>query len=103
MPEEEYPYRFYPEYCLGHVCAATPATISALVGAAHTTPHLWIDDVWSFGIVAWEAEVSFRQLEINRNTTFHEPFLNGRVAAQVLDSYEDGLPLFKAVHAKLLS
>lgn len=39
---EEYPYKYFPEYCLSPVYAATPKTIAALANATARIPHLWV-------------------------------------------------------------
>ncbi|VDL64236.1 unnamed protein product [Nippostrongylus brasiliensis] len=103
ISESDYPYKHFPEYCLSPVYAATPATISALAEATNKIPHLWLDDVWSLGIVAYEAGVSFRQLSFNVERDIHQPFLNGSVITQYFSTKLDGLQLFDAVNAKLLT
>ncbi|KAK6019720.1 N-acetyllactosaminide 3-alpha-galactosyltransferase [Ostertagia ostertagi] len=42
VSKSEYPYKYFPEYCLSPVYAATPMTISALAEATSTVPHLWV-------------------------------------------------------------
>ncbi|WKX94137.1 hypothetical protein Q1695_011418 [Nippostrongylus brasiliensis] len=101
VSEDDYPYKYYPEYCYGSVCAATPDTISALVQATNTVPHLWIDDVWSYGIVAAEAGVSFRQLYSAVSNESFDLFLNGSVTARIT-AKKDGAVRFNAINVNLL-
>lgn len=100
---EEYPYKYFPEYCLSPVYAATPKTIAALANATARIPHLWLDDVWSLGIVAWEAGATFQPLSFNVEREIFEPFLNGSVITQYFLRKLDGLYLFDTVNAKLMS
>ncbi|XGW14323.1 hypothetical protein V3C99_000556 [Haemonchus contortus] len=99
---KEYPYKYFPEYCLSPVYAATPSTIAALVEATNTIPHLWLDDVWSLGIVPREILATFRPLSFNVDREDFEPFLHGSVITQYFKAKEDGLMLFNSVNRRLL-
>ncbi|KAK6050246.1 N-acetyllactosaminide 3-alpha-galactosyltransferase, partial [Cooperia oncophora] len=103
VQKHEYPCEHFPEYCLSPVYAATPSTISALVEATNKVPHLWLDDVWSLGIVAKKISASFQPLSFNVEREIFEPFLNGSVITQYFGPKEDGVMLFNSVNKHLIS
>lgn len=98
VSREVYPHEFFPEYCLSPFYAGTPVTFASLYSATSAVNHVWLDDVFSAGIVAQKAGVTFRYLPINYERGTYEPFLNGRVIAQYLKRKEDGVTLFVAAN-----
>ncbi|EYC00298.1 hypothetical protein Y032_0116g546 [Ancylostoma ceylanicum] len=96
VSEEEYYHTYFPEYCLSPIYAATPYTITRLRDETDKAPHIWVDDVFSTGLVAREAGVSFRNLSVNVDWHDYTPFLKGTVVAQYLNSLDDMAALFQA-------
>ncbi|KAK5973783.1 Hexosyltransferase [Trichostrongylus colubriformis] len=103
VSKDEYPYKFFPEYCLSPIYAATPSTVAQLAYATNTIPLVWLDDVWSNGIVAAEIGAKFRLLPSNPDHENFEPFLNGSAITQFFKAKEDGPMLFELVNGQLLS
>ncbi|VDO60280.1 unnamed protein product [Heligmosomoides polygyrus] len=99
---KEYPYRHFPEYCISGASAATPQTIAALAEASNTVPYVWIDDVWSLGLVPRKVGATFHSMPYGGIKGFFDPFLNGSVIAQDFKRQEEGLYLFTQVNGKLL-
>ena len=52
ISEEEYPSSSYPPYCAGWAYLTTLPTIQALLKAAPSLTHLWIDDLFVTGLLA---------------------------------------------------
>ncbi|KAL6737068.1 hypothetical protein Aduo_010742 [Ancylostoma duodenale] len=101
--KEEYPEKYYPQYCLSPLYAATPSTIAKMHVQTNNVPFLWLDDVFSTGILAREAGVSFRNLSINVYPDNYTPFLKGDVIGQYTNSPEDMVALFRATNVNLSS
>ena len=58
VTEEEYPYERYPDYCLGLFTIWSLDEARALREAAKTTKFLWVEDVFTGGILRKAANVS---------------------------------------------
>ncbi|KHJ92028.1 N-acetyllactosaminide 3-alpha-galactosyltransferase [Oesophagostomum dentatum] len=56
-----------------------------------------LDDVFSTGIVAREAGVTFRNLTVNTDTSDYGSFLNGTAMAQYVEKTSDIIPLLKLI------
>ncbi|KAL6725676.1 hypothetical protein Aduo_007712 [Ancylostoma duodenale] len=97
VSEEEYSQNYFPEYCLSPIYAATPYTITKLHDKTNNAPHIWVDDVFSTGLVGREAGVSFKNLSVNVDWHDYAPFLKGTVVAQYLNSLDDMSTLLQAV------
>ncbi|RCN30841.1 hypothetical protein ANCCAN_23388 [Ancylostoma caninum] len=67
----------------------------------NNVPFFWLDDVFSTGILAREAHVSFRNLSINIYTDDYSPFLRGDVVGQQTNSLEDMPMLFHASNVNI--
>ncbi|KIH65000.1 hypothetical protein ANCDUO_04678 [Ancylostoma duodenale] len=67
----------------------------------NNVPFLWIDDVFSTGILAREARVSFRNLNLNLRKDDYTPFLRGDVVGQHTNSFEDMAMLFRATNVDI--
>ncbi|RCN26938.1 hypothetical protein ANCCAN_27334 [Ancylostoma caninum] len=98
---EEYPEKYYPQYCLGPLYAATPSTIAKMHVQTNNVPFLWLDDVFHTGILAREAGVSFRNLSINVYPDNYTPFLRGQVVGQYTNSRKDMEALFRATNVNI--
>ncbi|KAK6759558.1 hypothetical protein RB195_021251 [Necator americanus] len=59
---KEYPPEWFPTYCWSPAYFATPSTILALYNVTSKVPFLWIDDVFSTGIVGAAAGVSYQKI-----------------------------------------
>ncbi|CAJ0603911.1 unnamed protein product [Cylicocyclus nassatus] len=102
ISEKDYPFQYFPKYCLSPLIAGTPATFKALHDATTKIPHVWLDDVFSTGLVAKEAGVTFRNLSINIDSDY-SPFLARTVIAQYLNKTDDMTMLLKAMESKVIS
>ncbi|RCN42710.1 hypothetical protein ANCCAN_11350 [Ancylostoma caninum] len=67
----------------------------------NNVPFLWLDDVFSTGILAREAGVSFRNLSINVYPDNYTPFLRGQVVGQYTNSRKDMEALFRATNVNM--
>ncbi|KAK6756235.1 hypothetical protein RB195_014561 [Necator americanus] len=93
---KEYPYKYFPEYCLSPIYAATPSTVKTLHDETINARFIWLDDVFSTGIVGREAGVSFREMSVNVDDKDYGPFLDGSVIAQYLREQDDLSTLLEA-------
>ncbi|EYC03090.1 hypothetical protein Y032_0096g2932 [Ancylostoma ceylanicum] len=96
--EEEYPEKYFPQYCHGPLYVATHSTIRRMHVQTNNVPLFWIDDVFSTGFVAREALVSFKNLSINVYPDNPTPFLRGDVVGQYTNSQEQMTELFLATN-----
>ncbi|ETN84233.1 hypothetical protein NECAME_06977 [Necator americanus] len=75
---EEYPYKFFPEYCLGDMYVAIPSTIATLRDESNNVPFFWVDDIFTTGIVAREAGITFEDLPISVDRLDYGHFYEGK-------------------------
>uniref|UniRef100_A0A2R5LNB2 Hexosyltransferase n=2 Tax=Ornithodoros turicata TaxID=34597 RepID=A0A2R5LNB2_9ACAR len=71
VTRREYPSTFYPTYCGGVGYILPSKILPRLLSASHQAPFLWIDDIYSTGILARVAKIGHVKID-----TLYELFPN---------------------------
>ncbi|RCN51204.1 N-acetyllactosaminide 3-alpha-galactosyltransferase [Ancylostoma caninum] len=74
---EEWPHQFFPPYCVSAAYFGSPHTFVVLHDKTSMAPHIWLDDVFSTGVVGSAAGVSYEKLNFTKKYS-HTEFLKGR-------------------------
>ncbi|KAL6725585.1 hypothetical protein Aduo_007626 [Ancylostoma duodenale] len=73
---EEWPHQFFPPYCVSAAYFGSPHTFVVLHNTTSMVRHIWLDDVFSTGVVGSAASISYEKLNFTRKYS-HTEFLKG--------------------------
>ncbi|EYC07202.1 hypothetical protein Y032_0071g524 [Ancylostoma ceylanicum] len=72
----QWPHQSFPPYCVSATYFGSPSTFVALHDATSTVRHIWLDDVFSTGVVGSAAGLSYKRLNFKNKYSYRE-FIKG--------------------------